>query len=217
MNSLTDLREVVDVVIGVDTHVHTHSAAVLDAATGGVLGEITVETTHEGYAELVEFANNHATLRAWAIEGTGGHGAGLSRHLLEISEIVIELDRPKRAARRNGAKSDPLDAIRAAREAMARPRLGNPTQRWRKPSSVGAFGCSPLRDQRLHRGPAAGLQPGRCTRTHPSPVPGAEARRDAQHRLEPASARLVGHRDGQHGGGTAGVGPSCARDAERSA
>ena len=45
----------------------------------------------------------------------------LSRHLLERSEIVIELDRPKRAARRNGAKSDPLDAIRAAREAMARP------------------------------------------------------------------------------------------------
>ena len=32
MNSLTDLREVVDVVIGVDTHVHTHSAAVVDAA-----------------------------------------------------------------------------------------------------------------------------------------------------------------------------------------
>ena len=30
MNSLTDLREVVDVVIGVDTHVHTHSAAVVD-------------------------------------------------------------------------------------------------------------------------------------------------------------------------------------------
>ena len=83
MNSLTDLREVVDVVIGVDTHVHTHSAAVVDAATGGVLDEITVEATAEGYAELVEFANNHPMLRAWAIEGTGGHGAGLSRHLLE--------------------------------------------------------------------------------------------------------------------------------------
>jgi transposase len=126
MNSLTDLREVVDVVIGVDTHVHTHSAAVVDAATGGVLGEITVEATSDGYGELVEFANNHPMLRAWAIEGTGGHGAGLSRHLLQLSEIVIELDRPKRAARRNGAKSDPLDAIRAAREAMARPRLGTP-------------------------------------------------------------------------------------------
>ena len=60
MTSLTDLREVVDVVIGVDTHVHTHSAAVLDTATGGVLDEITVEATPEGYAELVEFANNHA-------------------------------------------------------------------------------------------------------------------------------------------------------------
>ncbi|WP_202879371.1 hypothetical protein [Nocardioides cynanchi] len=59
MNSLTDLREVVDVVIGVDTHVHTHSAAVLDTATGGVLDEISVEATVEGYAELVEFANGH--------------------------------------------------------------------------------------------------------------------------------------------------------------
>ena len=58
MNSLTDLREVVDVVIGVDTHVHTHSAAVVDAATGGVLGEITVDATAQGYCELVEFANN---------------------------------------------------------------------------------------------------------------------------------------------------------------
>ena len=72
------------------------------------------------------FANSQPMLRAWAIEGTSGHGAGLSRHLLELSEIVIELDRPKRAARRNGAKSDPLDAIRAAREAMERPRLGTP-------------------------------------------------------------------------------------------
>jgi len=70
---------------------------------------------------LVEFANNHATLRAWAIEGTSGHGAGLSRDLLGSSEFVIELDRPKRSVRRNGAKSDPLDAILAAREAMARP------------------------------------------------------------------------------------------------
>jgi hypothetical protein len=43
MTSLTDLRDlrgVVDVVIGVDTHVHSHSAAI-DTATGGVLDEIT--------------------------------------------------------------------------------------------------------------------------------------------------------------------------------
>ena len=58
MTSLTDLGEVVDVVIGVDTHVRTHSAAVVDAATGGVLGEITVEATAAGYAELVDSPAN---------------------------------------------------------------------------------------------------------------------------------------------------------------
>jgi transposase len=126
VSSLTDLREVVDVVIGVDTHVHTHSAAAVDARTGGVLDEITVEATADGYAQLVEFADEQAALRAWAIEGTGGHGAGLTRHLERGEEVVIELDRPQRAHRRHGAKSDPLDAIRAAREALARPRLGAP-------------------------------------------------------------------------------------------
>jgi transposase len=116
----------VDVVIGVDTHVHTHSAAVVDARTGGVLDEITVEASADGYAQLVQFANEHAALRAWAIEGTGGHGAGLTRHLERGAEVVIELDRPERTKRRHGAKSDPLDAIRAAREALSRPRLGGP-------------------------------------------------------------------------------------------
>lgn len=126
MTSVTDLGDLVDAVIGVDTHVHTHSAAVVDAHNGGVLAQITVEATAAGYAELVEFADQHAGLRAWAVEGTGGHGAGLTRHLARGQELVIELDRPERAHRRNGAKSDPLDAIRAAREALARPRLGTP-------------------------------------------------------------------------------------------
>jgi hypothetical protein len=39
---------------------------------------------------------------------------------------VVELDRPKRAARRHGAKSDPLDAVRAAREALGRDQLAQP-------------------------------------------------------------------------------------------
>ena len=123
MNSLTDL---VDVVIGVDTHVLTHTAAIVDAGTGGVIARLTVDATADGYAELVEFADQHDTLRAWAIEGTGEHGAGLTRHLEQRDELVVELDRPERAHRRNGAKSDPLDAIRAAREALSRARLGTP-------------------------------------------------------------------------------------------
>jgi hypothetical protein len=42
---------------------------------------------------------------------------------------VIELDRPHRPARRNGAKSDPLDAVRAAREALTREHLAQPRAR----------------------------------------------------------------------------------------
>jgi transposase len=38
----------------------------------------------------------------------------------------LELDRPQRAARRHSAKSDPLDAPRAAREALSRDRLAQP-------------------------------------------------------------------------------------------
>ena len=120
------LAELVDVVIGVDTHKHTHTAAVVNAATGAEVATVTVDTDPDGYAELVALADNHSGLRAWSIEGTGGYGAGLARFLAERDELVIELDRPNRPARRNGAKSDPLDAIRAAREALTREHLAQP-------------------------------------------------------------------------------------------
>jgi hypothetical protein len=120
------LAETVDVVIGVDTHKHTHTAAVVAAPTGAALGELTVDSDPVGYAALVELADSHSALRAWSVEGTGGYGAGLARFLAERGELVIELDRPNRPARRNGAKSDPLDAIRAGREALAREHLAQP-------------------------------------------------------------------------------------------
>jgi transposase len=120
------LAELVEVVIGVDTHKDTHTAAVLDVRTGGVLALATVPADPDGYAELTALAEQHSGLRAWAMEGTGGYGAGLARHLGEVDELVIELDRPKRPARRAGAKSDPLDAERAARDALARTRLAQP-------------------------------------------------------------------------------------------
>ncbi|MBJ7452512.1 MAG: transposase, partial [Blastococcus sp.] len=63
---------------------------------------------------------------AWAMEGTGGYGAGLARHLADADELVVELDRPKRPARRAGAKSDPIDAERAARDALTRTQLAQP-------------------------------------------------------------------------------------------
>jgi transposase len=66
-------------------------------------------------------------LRGWAIEGTGGgYGAGLTRHLDQLGELVIELDRLVRPGRRAGAKSDLIDAECAARDAPARTQLAQP-------------------------------------------------------------------------------------------
>ncbi|WP_207786275.1 IS110 family transposase [Micromonospora globispora] len=120
------LAELVEVVIGVDTHKHTHTAAVIDARTGAVLDRATVTADPDGYAEPLGLAERQSGLRAWAVEGTGGYGAGLARHLADVGELVVELDRPKRPARRAGAKSDPIDAERAARDALARTHLAQP-------------------------------------------------------------------------------------------
>ena len=123
---MTMLAELVEVVIGVDTHKDTHTAAVIDSRTGAVLAAATVPADPDGYAELLALAEQQSGLRAWALEGTGGYGAGLARYLAAADELVVELDRPKRPARRAGAKSDPIDAERAARDALARTQLAQP-------------------------------------------------------------------------------------------
>jgi transposase len=120
------LADLVELVIGVDTHKDTHTAAVVAATTGAVVTQVTVPATPAGYQQLLQVAVRQPGQRVWAVEGTGGYGAGLTRFLQGHAEQVVELDRPKRAGRRHGAKSDPLDAIRAAREALGRDRLAQP-------------------------------------------------------------------------------------------
>lgn len=123
---MTMLSEIVDIVIGVDTHKHTNTAAVVAAPTGAALEHLTEATDPDGYAALLAMVERHSRLRVWAIEGAKSYGAGLARFLTERGEWVIELDRPSRPVRRNGAKSDELDAVRAAREALAREHLAQP-------------------------------------------------------------------------------------------
>jgi transposase len=120
------LADLVELVIGVDTHKETHTAAVVTATTGAVIAQATVAATPAGYRQLLRLADQQPGQRVWAIEGTGGYGAGLTRFLHAHAEQVVELDRPKRPARRHGAKSDPLDATRAAREALGRDQLAQP-------------------------------------------------------------------------------------------
>lgn len=118
------LAEPLDVVIGVDTHKQTHTAAVV-TLTGAVLDHLTVPADPKGYRRLIAFAGAHKG-RLWAVEGTGSFGAGLTTVLLARSERVVEVDRPQRPARRGGVKSDDIDAVRAARQVLAGQGVSDP-------------------------------------------------------------------------------------------
>ncbi len=121
------LAEPLDVVIGVDTHKHTHTAAAV-SATGAVLDHLTVAADAKGYRQLVAFGQRHVA-SLWAIEGTGSFGAGLTSALLASDERVVEVDRPQRPARHAGAKSDDIDAVRAARQVLAGQGVSEPRTR----------------------------------------------------------------------------------------
>jgi transposase len=114
------LADEVDYVIGVDTHRDQHTLAVIVAPTGAVLAQTVVRANGRGYAQVVRFAESHAGgVRAWAIEGAGHYGAGLTRCLTDRGEQVLEVGRQARTERRLRGKDDPLDAIRAARTGLA--------------------------------------------------------------------------------------------------
>lgn len=107
------------VIGGVDTHGATHHGAALDAATGKLLGDREFPATAKGYQQLLVFLRGYGTVLKVGVEGTGSYGAGLFRHLDNSGVEVIEVSRPNRQARRLQGKSDPIDAINAARAVLA--------------------------------------------------------------------------------------------------
>jgi transposase len=107
------------VTVGVDTHADIHVAVAKDSF-GRRLDAISVPTTPAGYAELLGWARRLGQPDAWGIEGTGSFGAGLARFLRAQGQVVVEVNRPDRQARRRRGKSDPLDAEAAARAVQAR-------------------------------------------------------------------------------------------------
>lgn len=98
------------------------------ASTGAVLEQLTVPADPKGYRQLVAFGRRHGA-KLWAIEGTGSFGAGLTTLLLASSERVVEVERPQRSARRDGVKNDDVDAVRAARQALAGVGVSEPRSR----------------------------------------------------------------------------------------
>jgi transposase len=126
---MTRLASTIDGVIGVDTHRDTLAAAATDPV-GGVLAQTSAGADAAGYQRLLSFAQARVPgRRCWAVEGAGSYGAGLAAFLQAHGERVVEIGRPRRPVRRSGAKSDALDAVRAAREALACDHLVAPRRR----------------------------------------------------------------------------------------
>ncbi|MGW7244605.1 IS110 family transposase [Streptomyces sp. NPDC054804] len=126
---MTMLAEQVDGVIGVDTHRDTLAAAAV-SPIGAVLSTTDAPANARGYRRLLDFARKHIPgRRCWALEGTGSYGAGLAAFLSQAGERVVEVCRPKRPPARGGRKTDMLDAIRAAKEALSTDHLIQPRLR----------------------------------------------------------------------------------------
>jgi transposase len=119
------------VTVGVGTHLDVHVAHAKDAL-GRRLATISSPTTPAGYRDLLAWARGLGEVDAWGVEGTGCYGAALARFLVAHGQVVLEVNRPDRSARRRRGKSDPLDAEAAARavqagEVTATPKAGDAT------------------------------------------------------------------------------------------
>jgi transposase len=120
------LADQLDYVVGVDPHRDSHALGVVEVQSGVVVFETSVAAASGGYADALRVAEQHAPgRRAFAVEGTGSYGAGLTRFLTGCGERVFEVGRLPRE-RRSGGKTDALDAVRAARSVLSLKRPATP-------------------------------------------------------------------------------------------
>jgi transposase len=115
------------IVIGVDPHKQTHTAAGVDAGLGELRGERMVQARRVGHDELLAWARGLGEERLWALEDCRHVSVSLERFLLASGERVVRVP-PKlmagarRSARQRG-KSDAIDALAVARAALREPEL----------------------------------------------------------------------------------------------
>lgn len=109
---------IVRVTGGVDTHADVHVAAAIDH-NGGLLGIESFPTNEVGYETLAGWLAGFGPVTQVGVEGTGSYGVGLARFLTITGVEVVEVDRPNRQLRRKKGKSDPTDALAAARAALS--------------------------------------------------------------------------------------------------
>lgn len=117
---MTMLAEVVDAVVGGDTHRDTHALEML-APNGTTIAALAISNDDDGFAEAIAWiAGNVPGPRVVAgLEGTRSYGIGLARAVAAAGLIVVEVQAPRRADRRHCGKSDPIDAHLAVLAALA--------------------------------------------------------------------------------------------------
>jgi transposase len=107
-----------EVILGVDTHLDTHTAALVDPL-GRALATTTVPATRRGHRALVSWAVPRGSVEVAGVEGTGSYGAGLARFLALEGIRVVEVTRAVRKGRRHLGKNDTRDAEAAARSVLS--------------------------------------------------------------------------------------------------
>jgi transposase len=124
------LAEVIDAVVGADTHRDTHELEIAHPS-GVMIAVLSISNDTGGYARAVAWIAEHAPgpRVVVAVEGTRSYGVGLARALTEAGLTVIECEQPTRSARRGRGKSDAIDAHLAVRWALELDAAKLPTPR----------------------------------------------------------------------------------------
>jgi len=105
------LAEVVDGVIGVDTH-RDFNQVEIARSSGAVIASRRFTNDSTGHAEALAWIFAHApgSRLVVSIEGTRSYGVGLARAAATAGLAVIEAEQPTRTHRRGKDKSDRIDA-----------------------------------------------------------------------------------------------------------
>jgi transposase len=124
------LPEVVDAVIGADTHRDTHHLEIA-YPSGAVIATGAFSNDSAGYAQTLAWVREHAPgpRLLFSIEGTRSYGLGLARAAAAAGIPVIEAEQPTRKTRRGKGKSDSLDAHLAVLYALQQDTEKLPTPR----------------------------------------------------------------------------------------
>jgi transposase len=115
------------IVIGVDPHKQSHTAAAVEQSTGELRGDRTVQARGVGHEQLLAWARSLAGERLWALEDCRHVSVSLERFLLASGERVVRVPPKLMAGVRRGGrqrgKSDAIDALAVARAALREPTL----------------------------------------------------------------------------------------------